>query len=478
MILQRYERQILNSLKLTDNLEDLIRITKLNKDKISRALYWLAENGLIHLKEELYTELKLSNEAEKYFVNGFPELNVLEKAINKKKINELTEEEKRVGLSWASRNGWIKIDGDKIIPTQKGIFAFEEKAIIKACELINNNKNLDKFSKDHLLKRKLILEKINKKLYAEITEKGEKLLKEIPKEQEELKELSQQIILSGDWKKKFILPYEVTVESEEIYPGKRHIITLFMNKIKDIFIEMGFEEMEGDIIQSSFWNFDALFQPQDHPARELADTFYLKNNIIPMPADEKVIDKVKKEHEKGWKYLWDIKIAEKNVLRTHTTSLSSRYLYEKCQTKKPQAFFCIGKNYRNETIDYKHLAEFFQVEGIVVWEGATFRQLLGLLKEFYTKLGFDKIRFVPGYFPYTEPSVEVEAYFSEKDEWIELGGAGIFRPEVSLPLCDRYPVLAWGLSLERPLMLMYDISDIRTFYKNNINWLRSIEKKF
>ncbi len=478
MVLQKYERQVLKALELVSTLSDLVNLTKLNKDKISRALYWLAEKGLIDIKETIKKEIKLTEEAEKYLKIGFPELNVIEKASKNKKITDLTQEEKRIGLAWTSRNDWVKLDNGKLIPTEKGLAALRIKAISKACEYVFNNKKLDEFSKNHLLKRNLIIEKIEKDLSARITEKGQKELKELPKEQEELKVLTQKNILSGEWKKKFILPYDVTIDTEEIYPGKRHILALFMDKINTIFTEMGFEEMEGDIVQSSFWNFDALFQPQDHPARELADTFYLKENIIPLPEDKKLIKEVKDTHEKGWEYKWNIKTAEKSILRTHTTSISSRYLYEKCQEKKPQAFFCIGKNYRNETIDYKHLAEFYQVEGIVIWEDATFIQLLGLLKEFYKKLGFDKIRFVPGYFPYTEPSVEVEAYFSDKDEWIELGGAGIFRPEVSLPLCGRYPVLAWGLSLERPLMLMYDISDIRTFYKNNITWLRKIKRKF
>ncbi|MCX6772740.1 MAG: phenylalanine--tRNA ligase subunit alpha, partial [Candidatus Micrarchaeota archaeon] len=153
-------------------------------------------------------------------------------------------------------------------------------------------------------------------------------------------------------------------------------------------------------------------------------------------------------------------------------AVSASYLYNFCKNKAPKKYFSIGKVYRNEATDYKHLAEFFQVEGIVVWEGATFRDLLGCLKEFYSKLGFEKIRFQPSYFPYTEPSLEISVYFEKKQQWLELGGAGIFRPEVSIPLCDRYPVLAWGLSLERPLMLLNDMDDIRDFYRSNVGWIR------
>jgi phenylalanyl-tRNA synthetase alpha chain len=229
--------------------------------------------------------------------------------------------------------------------------------------------------------------------------------------------------------------------------------------------------MEGSLIESSFWNFDALFQPQDHPARELADTFYLKSKA-PLPADKRLIQRVKKAHEEGWLYPWDPKEASRAVLRTHTTALSARYVAS-TKDRKPRKYFAIGRVFRNEATDYKHLAEFHQVEGIIVWEGAKFTDLLGILKEFYSKLGFEKIRFRPSFFPYTEPSLEIEVYFEKRKQWMELGGAGIFRPEVSMPLAGVYPVLAWGLSLERPLMLSMGIEDIRTPYKNDLEFLKS-----
>ncbi len=150
------------------------------------------------------------------------------------------------------------------------------------------------------------------------------------------------------------------------------------------------------------------------------------------------------------------------------------FMHEKREAAK---YFCVGRVYRNEVVDFKHLAEFYQIEGIVLWEKATFADLLGLLREFYRKLGFEKIRFRPSYFPYTEPSLEVEVYFEQKKAWLELGGAGIFRPEVCLPLWGKYPVLAWGLSLERPIMLANDVEDIRSFYKNDLAWLRDFKLK-
>jgi len=478
MVLHKYERKVLRVLKMVNSLDEIVSVSHLNKDAVSRALYWLQEKGLVKIDEKVQTSQILTKEAEKFLKKGFPELNVVKKAILNKKTSELTEEEKKIGLAWAAKNKWINIKNGNLIVTPLGKTALDKKAIEKACQFVADGKPLDKFSKEHLLKRNLIEESTIKSLSAKLTAKGEETLKNLPPDQEELTVLTHKDIVTGEWKKRYLIPYNVTINTEEVYPGKRHILSLFINKIKSIFAEMGFEEMEGDIIQSSFWNFDALFQPQDHPARDLADTFYLKESYASLPENAELIRKVKKVHEEGWHYKWDRKEAEKNILRTHTTAVSSKYLYKKCQDKKPHTFYCVGKTYRNESIDFKHLAEFYQVEGILVWENATFAQLLGLLKEFYKKLGFEKIRFVPAYFPYTEPSLEIEVFFPGKKEWIELGGAGIFRPEVSLPLCNRFPVLAWGLSLERPLMLMYDIPDIRTFYKNNISWLRMVESRF
>jgi phenylalanyl-tRNA synthetase alpha chain len=173
---------------------------------------------------------------------------------------------------------------------------------------------------------------------------------------------------------------------------------------------------------------------------------------------------------RGWKYRWDPELAMQSVLRTHTTAVSARNL---TKVGIPSKTFSVGRVFRNETLDYKHLAEFYQVEGIVVGEDVNFKNLLWYLKEFYKKLGFKKIRFRPAYFPYTEMSCEPEVYFEEKEEWVELGGSGIFRPEVVKPLLGKeVPVLAWGLGLERPLMLKMGLNDIRTFYKNDLDWLR------
>jgi phenylalanyl-tRNA synthetase alpha chain len=237
-------------------------------------------------------------------------------------------------------------------------------------------------------------------------------------------------------------------------------------------LQMGFTEIYGDIVQSSFWNFDALFQPQDHPAREMQDTFYLDIKEA-LPAGWEA---VRDTHEKGgrtsstgWGGVWDRSKAERCVLRTHTTSLTIQHLSR--HPRPPVKAFCIGRVYRREAIDPTHLPEFEQLEGVVMDEGVNFRHLLGILHEFYVRMGFENVRFRPGYFPYTEPSVEPEVWVDGMG-WVELGGAGVFREEVTTPCGIDYPVLAWGLGVSRVAMLKMGLTDLRQLYRSDVDWVR------
>ena len=237
--------------------------------------------------------------------------------------------------------------------------------------------------------------------------------------------------------------------------------------------------MDGNLIETAFWNFDTLFTAQDHSAREMQDSFYIKKMKGKLP-DKKLIEKIKQAHEKGisgskgWQYEWQEEEAKKIVMRTHGTALSARTLANLNSKEIPAKYFAIGKVFRNETIDWSHGIEFYQTEGIVIDPNANFRHLLGYIKEFYKKMGFEKIRFRPSYFPYTEPSVEIDAFHPERKIWLELGGAGIFRPEVVIPLLGKnIPVLAWGQGLDRIIMDFYKIQDLREMYSNDIKSLRT-----
>lgn len=424
-------------------LSEIAKATGLNADSVRRIVESLRDAGSLRTEQSESFSGIPTKEFEGYCKGEFPEHSVFKKALEGKSVKDLSQQERSIGLRWAKVKGLITIEDGKLVPAKSEDDAEAGMSKLRAAfeSILENGTTDDKVTLNELFQRHLLEKKSVKTTKVTFLK-----MKEV----------------SGG--------FNVNVPGADAPLGKSHPITKITRRMKSIMSELGFQEMEGSIIESSFWNFDALFQPQDHPARELADTFYLDHKS-PLP-DKKLVERVAKAHEDGWKYNWDPKEAQKSVLRTHTTCLSARTLAS-LKDKKPRKFFAIGRVFRNEATDYSHLAEFHQVEGIIAWDKAKFTDLLGILKEFYGKLGFEKIRFRPSFFPYTEPSLEIEVYFEEKKQWLELGGAGIFRPEVSIPLAGVYPVLAWGLSLERPLMLALELDDIRTFYKNDADFLIS-----
>ena len=248
-----------------------------------------------------------------------------------------------------------------------------------------------------------------------------------------------------------------------------------IERIRSIFLEMGFSELVDDYVQTAGWNMDALFIPQDHPAREMQDTFYLDN---PKSIDLKKehLELWKSVHESGgdtgstgWQGTFSEDISKKGLLRTHTTVNTIQYLAD--NPDKPCRVFSVDRVFRKEAIDRTHLPEFHQIEGIIMEEGATLAMLVDTLKTFYAKMGYPEVRVRPAYFPYTEPSLEVEVKWRGK--WLELGGAGIFRPEVTEPLGVKHPVCAWGMGLERLAMLVLGLDDIRQLYISDLDWLNS-----
>ncbi len=254
----------------------------------------------------------------------------------------------------------------------------------------------------------------------------------------------------------------------------------FMNEVRETFLSLGFEEIYGAMSQSALWNFDALFIPQQHPAREMQDTFYLSKLKANLDDYSDEIRAIKSAHElgggtgsRGWRYEWSTDEASRVVLRTHTTAVTISYLAE----KKPDEarVFSVGRVFRNEKSNYKHNPEFYQIEGVMVGEKLNVRNLIYIMTKFYSKLGFNEIKFWPTFFPYTEPSLQTMAYLKETGRWMELGGMGVFRPEVTLPLGVRNPVLAWGLSLDRLVMIRYHVDDIRQLFGANIGWLRKLK---
>ena len=268
--------------------------------------------------------------------------------------------------------------------------------------------------------------------------------------------------------------------------GALHRLLCVRNQIREIFLEQGFEEMKtNNYVESSFWNFDSLFQPQQHPSREAHDTFFLEypkySHVQKLHSD--YFDRVREMHEIGgydsigWRYKWSPVEAEKNILRTHTTAVSSRTLYKLAEEYKktgkfvPKKYFSIDRVFRNESLDNTHLAEFHQIEGFIADYNLGLGHLIGTVNEYFKRLGIDKLRFKPAYNPYTEPSMEIFAFHPVNKRWVEIGNSGVFRPEMLKPMGfpDEVSVIAWGFSLERPAMIHYHLENIRDLFGHEVN---------
>ncbi len=460
----------------------------IEKTQAERFGYSLSQKGLAILEKRVRTSPKLTELGRKYLSEGMPEKKVLnslktEGILTIEKLAEKTALDKKeieacIGI--LRKNGWAAIRkgpaGLELEITSIGKIESNNKSDLEAAiSDIENGMEVNENVAEILKKRGLAEINTSAEYVLELKEGAESSAAESG---DVVQQLTHEMLKTGSWKGKKLRGYDVKASVQDFYGGKLHPLTIAKNKIRRIFLDLGFEEAEGPLIESSFWNFDALFQPQDHPARDLADTFYLRNPREAKLPETKTVEAVKKAHEEGtksstgWRYKWSADFAKKPVLRTHTTAVTARAL---ARIKPPAKVFCIGRTFRNETVDFKHLPEFTQIDGIVADENVSFKDLLGYLKEFYSRLGFEKIRFRPAYFPYTEMSVEPEIYLEEKNEWLEMGGAGIFRQEVTEPLGINVPVLAWGLSLERPIMLKLGLDDIRNFYYfNDLKWLREV----
>lgn len=308
-----------------------------------------------------------------------------------------------------------------------------------------------------------------------ITEAGRTIPKDALVETTVINDITPELLQGEAWRSAEFRPFDVTLEASTPRTGRSHPMQALIERIRAVFLEMGFSELVDDYVQTAGWNMDALFIPQDHPAREMQDTFYL-DEPASLPLDDTTMRHWKAVHEHGgdtgslgWGGTFSMDIAQKGLLRTHTTVNTIQYLAahpaEACR------MFSVDRVFRKEAIDRTHLPEFHQIEGIIMEEGANLQMLVTTLKTFYAKMGYPEVRVRPAYFPYTEPSLEIEVRWRGK--WLELGGAGIFRPEVTEPLGITSPVLAWGMGLERLAMLVLGLDDIRQLYISDLEWLRN-----
>ena len=460
--------------------EKLASLVELNVETAMKASFLLEQKGLLEIIEKSTEKYSLTPEGVLYAEKGLPESRIIEFMNGKEAfLSELREvfsdRETNIAIGWLRKKEWASIKkrkGDVNITPLKTTRDPQRDVLNLLNDRDADIKGFDPEIIKALISRNLIVAKENIIRIIRITDRGRRLVARGIEIIDEITQLTPDLIRLGKWKEKSLRAYDVNVPVRKVFGAKKHPYRRLLDQMRKIFLEMGFEEIRGDIVQTSFWNFDALFQPQDHPAREMHDTFYLNSKgDVPM----EFAQNVKAMHEqggdigsKGWGGIWSLDLARTEVLRTHTTALTIKHLAD--NPDPPVKAFCIGRTYRRETIDATHLPEFVQLEGVVMDAGVSFKNLLGCLTEFYRRMGFETVRFRPGYFPYTEPSVEPEVYV-EKLGWIELGGAGIFRREVTAPLGIRHPVLAWGLGVGRLAILRLGLKDLRDLYRSDMDWL-------
>ncbi|MBN1352315.1 phenylalanine--tRNA ligase subunit alpha [candidate division KSB1 bacterium] len=478
----------------------IVEISGIDHPMVMATLTFGKELGWLEISEQSREELVPTEGAKEQITRGLPERRILPTLSEKTRIpmREIAQiaKEQDIPLNeiikWGSMRGWVAKDGGDLKITASGKSAMEqladdEKALqlalksgslfideLAACDI--DPVNVKKF----LTNRSTIVKlKPRTERTAKLTKTGREVLACGIRIIKERNVLTSDDITSGDWRQIKLRHYDVTLEAERVHPARIHLVQKIIQQTRNAFLEMGFTEIVSPQVESAFWDFDALFQPQDHPARDMQDTFYLTRPAAARLPGKEVVERVKLTHENGWEtgssgwgYRWSRDRARQTVLRTHTTASTIRALAE--NPNPPRKVFCVGKVFRNEAISYKHLPEFFQVDGIVIDEEANLSTLLGTLQVFYKKMGFDKVKFKPAFFPYTEPSAEVFVYMESKKTWLELGGSGIFRPEVTQPFGCKVPVLAWGLGLDRLAMIRYGIDDIRELFWCDFDKLKEV----
>ncbi|TET72417.1 phenylalanine--tRNA ligase subunit alpha [Candidatus Bathyarchaeota archaeon] len=491
--LHENERKVLLALKGRDTAttQELSSATGLGQDAVEKACAWAETKGVVSFREEVSCSFDLTDEGRTYAEDGLPERRLRDMLVQgPMEISNLKESFPllNIALVWIRRNDWATIRDGTIELTQKGLDlgeALVERVISNLSQSPLDDSQLDETCRNaaSLLMRRGLVEKTDAvERWVDLTEFGRDVIPfvEAVPGRRVITQLTPELLQNGGWKGATFQRYDVNLPVPSVKPGKRHFLSQVIEYIRRFWVELGFKEMKGEHVELSFWNFDALFQPQDHPARDLADTFYMKTPYKGRLPDPEMVRRVKETHENGWttgstgwEYKWDPEVAARNCLRTHGTSMSVHQISKLTPDDLPAKFFSVGRVFRNETIDWNHLAEFYHTDGIVIGEGVTFRDMQGYLKAYLEGLGAKRFRFRPGYFPYTEMSMEAEVWIEERGEWMELFGAGMFRPEVVKPLIGvDVPVLAWGPGFERLVMLSYRIDRIRQLYSNDLGLLR------
>ncbi|GMM32170.1 phenylalanine--tRNA ligase subunit alpha [Martiniozyma asiatica (nom. inval.)] len=471
------QHQILQKLDSAGSISDSsVAFPGVSSQELQAALNSLLARSMVAYKAHESEIFSLTEEAKDIVANGSHEYRLLQKVLESLEGLKIADVDAAIGANAkvaqgrAFKNKWIAKDGDKLISKVES--ADDTTALqlkeIESTGSLSNKKNLSE-----LKKRKLV---ISTKHFNFSIEKGIEFSTEIKQFETDI---TAEMIQSGSWKNAQFKPYNFNTEGVLPPSGALHPLNKVREEFRQIFFSLGFTEMPSNqYVESGFWNFDALFVPQQHPARDLQDTFYLKDPATALPpSDKEYLENIKAVHQEGafgsigYRYPWHLDESLRTVLRTHTTAISAHMLHKLAQDPKPTRLFSIDRVFRNEAVDATHLAEFHQVEGVFADYNLTLGDLIGFMQQFFEKMGVTNLRFKPTYNPYTEPSMEIFSWHEGLGKWVEIGNSGMFRPEMLEPmgLPKDMRVLGWGLSLERPTMIKYGVSNIRELLGHKVD---------
>ena len=497
------ERKVLPFVEQKTSFEQLVSKSKLQEVEVMRALQWLQNKHAVQIYQDLEEVVTLQKFGQKYQQEKLPERKFLDCFYSKPdEVQSLVAITQHAGLDRNEMNIVLgQLRAKQLIVMEKkqedvfvsltvlgkkqfkqpldAEFFLQKKFPVSLKDLSLQEKQLLQL----LQKRKDLVElTVVKHVTASILPLGKKL-REKAQDTKVIDAITPHVLASGEWKQQTFRRYDTTVKVPSILGGKYQHYRRFLDDVREKFVSLGFCEMSGPLVETDFWDMDALFMPQFHSARDIQDAYYVKGSLRGK-IDEKRVKSVQQMHEKGgsgstgWRYSFDTQRTHRLLLRTQGTACSARMLASP-DLSVPGKYFGITRCFRKDVIDATHLVDFNQTEGIVVEEGLTLRHLFGLLRMFAHEIaGAQEVRLVPGYFPFTEPSVELYAKHPQLG-WLELGGAGIFRSEVVVPLLGKdVSVIAWGIGIDRLAMFKLGLKDVRSLFSHDLATLRTTKVTF
>jgi phenylalanyl-tRNA synthetase alpha chain len=497
--LRENEAAVLKALKSAGgncSFDELVASCGQESAAVTRALATLSEKQFVNVRETEEIALRLTDEGAQYARQGLPERRIIQAVLEMGGEATLEQASRRANIQPAMASvalGWIKVAKWCEVTTQLQKIVLRAAGVPDKTDVENllgilSAKSEVSFERiptnlrnevETLRRRKLAESRKRTRRYIELSSQGWKALEEGIAVPAEVSDLTPELLTSQQWRTVTFRKYNIAAPVAPCWPGKKQPYRQFLDELKRKLVNLGFKEMVGPNVELMFFNCDALFMPQDHPAREIHDIYFVKTEQRgDLVENKRYLDSVAETHENGWKtgsagwrYAYSRDDALKLILRSQGTAESARTLVSK-NLQVPGKYFSVARCFRPDQVDRTHLTEFNQVEGIVVGAGLSLRDLLGVLERFAIDIaGAERVRFRPDYFPFTEPSVELQAY-KEGYGWLEFGGSGIFRPEVTRPLGVDLPVLAWGIGADRLYMMRAGVDDIRLLFAQDLEWMR------